>query len=122
MFRQTSIVYSFTAEGWHRWASAPLRCDYLRARHHHYFTFQITVEVKHGDRELEIIEAAREGRELMQRLFDEGVFELSSCEHIAETALQLIPLEEDGSPRDCEIVVLEDGLQGAKLVHRREVR
>jgi len=112
MDKTTFVVYTFTVEGMHRWIDAPEKYEYLRAAHHHYFVFTIEVEVRHDDREIEIIEAAQDGKRAMEACFGCGAFSIASCEQIAKAALNaLVPPD-----RQCTVTVLEDGIQGAKVV------
>lgn len=75
----TDIVVRFTAEGWHRWPAAPEQRAYLRESHRHMFYVDVTMEVRHHEREVEFHDLLDYAR----RQFGGGDFGAMSCETMA---------------------------------------
>jgi hypothetical protein len=80
------ILVSLQFEGIHRWKECPFKeVDFLKDYHRHIFYVEITKEVKHNDRDIEIIMLKREVLEFL------GTTPVhlgnQSCEDIAEKLL-----------------------------------
>lgn len=50
---KTTIHACFRVEGFHRWPEAEGQRDYLSSRHRHQFRYKASIDVLHGDREIE---------------------------------------------------------------------
>jgi hypothetical protein len=112
------IKVTTQAEGLHHWPGAPAGEDYLRQPHRHLFTVTIRMQVRHGDREIEINAFAR-------WLHDQALLSLAtpshnggpadfgtrSCEQLAEQVTDQIRTRH-GEDRWIECEVLEDGILG----------
>ncbi len=105
------IVLTLKVEGIHRWADCPYEdVEYLRETHRHIFHIKMWKEVKHDDRDIELIRFKRSvERSLVYRYYatDFGLhdFDTMSCEMIARELYNEFT---------CSAVeVLEDGENGA---------
>lgn len=101
-------VVRFTREGWHRWPDAPARRAYLGDSHRHLFHFEVTLQVKHDDREVEFHDLL----DVAKGIYHDGTdFGPLSCEAIATHVLSVVT---DRYPdRLCEVSVFEDAEVGA---------
>lgn len=112
---EASIV--LTAQ--HHWPEAPLKRKYLRHPHVHEFQITAWVEVHHGDREIEFHDLRDRLYTSAQRLAavkidDHGIIPYaghSSCEHLANKLLQMIPEAH-------RIRVMEDDSVGATVTRQ----
>lgn len=110
------IIVNLQVEGFHRWISCPNdnRISFLKNQHRHIFFITLKKEVRHNDRDIEIISFKREVISFLQKHFydSESItfvlnFEGRSCEDLAEILLNHF---------DCEMVrVLEDNENGAEI-------
>jgi hypothetical protein len=112
------------AEGLHHWPGAPGSEAYLRQPHRHLFTIEVRMQVRHGDREIEINALARwlrrdvlPGLSIAPGLGDPdghgGMpdFGAQSCEQLAERVAAALRARH-GPDRWIECEVLEDGILG----------
>lgn len=106
---KTNIIISFQVEGFHCWPDAPKEVAFLRDNHRHMFWIEAEKEVKHDDRDIEIIMFKREIQAKL--LFKYGgnngelILGSKSCEMLAKEILEEF---------DCERVkVTEDNENGA---------
>ena len=112
------ITVTTQAEGLHHWPGAPEAESYLRQPHRHLFTITIRMQVRHGDREIEINAFARWLHDqvlpsLATAPHDGGPadFGTRSCEQLAEQITGQIRTRH-GEDRWIECEVLEDGILG----------
>lgn len=112
------ITVAAQAEGLHHWPGAPEAESYLRQPHRHLFTITIRMQVRHGDREIEINAFARWLHDqvlpaLATASHDGGPadFGTRSCEQLAEQITGQIRTRH-GEDRWIECEVLEDGILG----------
>ena len=112
------ITVTTQAEGLHHWPGAPAAEGYLRQPHRHLFTVTVRMQVRHGDRELEINAFARWLHDqvlpsLAVKPRDGGPadFGTQSCEQLAEQVTGQIRTRH-GEDRWIECEVLEDGILG----------
>lgn len=101
-----AVVITTTVEGVHHWPECPIpEVNFLKDLHRHIFHVKAVKQVKHNDRDVEII--------MLKRCVDyylsafKGNFGDMSCEDIAEGLISEFDL------LNCE--VLEDGENGAYL-------
>ena len=124
--RTTAVKIKFTLPGIHHWPDAPPRREYLKQPHRHLFYFEVSVQVKKDDREIEFhdlqhlaktviietYERDREDRENIQ-------FGTESCEMIAAKLMSHLEGELDLRPETEAIMVVqvtEDDENGARVV------
>ena len=102
------ITYN-VIEGIHYWENAPVPVEYLKNAHRHNFIVRCKFEVKHDDRELEIIKQQNKINNFFKDKFGvPAMFEQMSCEMIAKQILSHF--------YDCvSCEVLEDGFGGAEV-------
>jgi hypothetical protein len=112
------IQVTTQAEGLHHWPGAPAGEDYLRQPHRHLFTVTVRLQVRHGDREIEINAFARWLHDqvlpaLAATPRDDGPadFGTNSCEQLAGQITEQIRARH-GEDRWIEVEVLEDGILG----------
>jgi hypothetical protein len=105
-------------EGLHHWAGAPVGEGYLRQPHRHLFTFEVRMQVRHSDREIEVNALARwlqhdvlPGLGTMARPGLPPDFGAQSCEQLAERVTSALRARH-GTRRWIECEVLEDGILG----------
>lgn len=107
------VVTKNYIEGLHYWKDAPTHLDYLRNKHRHVFYICCYWEVKHNDREIEIIETQKEVDSYFKKYYSNKYnmcdFENMSCEDICNELLS--HYKEKGLKR---VKVLEDGQGGAE--------
>lgn len=107
------VVTKNYIDGLHYWKDAPDHLDYLRNKHRHVFCIFCYWEVKHNDREIEIIETQKEVDIHFKKYYSNKYsmcdFENMSCEDICNELLERY--EGRGLKR---ITVLEDGQGGAE--------
>lgn len=115
------ITVTTQAEGLHHWPGAPEAESYLRQPHRHLFTITIRMQVRHGDREIEINAFARWLHDqvlpsLASASHDGGPadFGTRSCEQLAEQITGQIRTRH-GEDRWIECEVLEDGILGGGI-------
>ena len=110
---KTSVQIKLQVEGTHRWAGCNIEeVAYLRETHRHVFFITCEKEVRHSDRDIEIISFKRAVKEYMlARYFDDKrglcTFGEMSCEMIAQELLQEFGL--------FMCSVLEDNENGARV-------
>lgn len=87
----TNIVVKLQIEGFHYWKDAPKEVSFLRDNHRHIFHFEIEKEVKHDDRDIEIILFKRKVETYVREKYKDadGVcqFESKSCEMLAKEVM-----------------------------------
>jgi len=120
------VTCQMQAEGLHWWSEAPAQVGFLRAPHRHVFHIHVKLEVFHEDREVEFIQLKHHTGDAVTALHQmqhearlpetKGPINLGSCESIAEwVANELLDkyyvVGQD--PRRIEVLVLEDGENGA---------
>ena len=105
------IWVTFRKEGIHCYPAAPEGVEFLRHPHRHMFHFQVELEVKHDDRDVEFILFKRE----LEALYDGGTMQLDykSCEMMARELAEYVI--DNYSDRDVAIEVSEDGENGCRL-------
>jgi len=116
---EAQVVVSLQMDGIHSWPSCPFEeVAFLRNEHRHVFHIKCWKNVRHNDRDVEIIMLKRRIQETMIEYWGEpsknpGVrmpilkFGAMSCEMIAEKLIHTFDLS------SCE--VLEDGENGALI-------
>lgn len=114
MLTYVRVVTDF--EALHRWPGAPDVESYLREPHRHLFTVDVRLEVKHGDRELEINRMRRWLDSYLAGWIDPPDTGLPtigshSCEMIAKVVVDAL-WRRYGVERAVRVEVLEDGLLG----------
>ena len=107
---KTYVITYNQFEGIHYWKDAPAPVGYLQNPHRHNFIIQCKFQVKHDDRDLEII---IQQNKIKNFLFDRyglpAMFGTMSCEMIAKEILLYF--------KQCVACrVLEDGFGGAEVV------
>lgn len=110
------VIVKTSFEGLHHWPEG--HPDFLRNPHRHKFEVEAHIEVRHDNREIEIIGAKwlidriiKDGWSLIDGLLD---LDETSCEQICTYIVN--NLEQNyGRDRQYEVSVLEDGELGAKL-------
>lgn len=112
------ILATAQAEGLHHWPGAPGGEEYLRQPHRHLFTVTVRMQVRHGDREVEINAFARWlHSQVLPSLAAATAaggpadFGTQSCEQLAERITGEIRARH-GDDRWIECEVLEDGILG----------
>lgn len=108
------IIVKLTIEGTHQWTDCNLsEVDYLRSEHRHIFHIQATKNVKHTDRDIEIIKLKHEIDSFLKKKFYNKnkrlcLFERRSCEDIAYLIWDKF---------NCHsVTVLEDNENGAEII------
>mgnify|MGYP007029251346 FL=1 len=108
-----NVITKNYIEGLHCWKDAPNHLDYLRNKHRHIFHVHCYWEVKHNDREIEIIETQKEVDNYFKKYYSNKYnmcdFENMSCEDICNELLGCY--KEKGLK---QVLVLEDGQGGAE--------
>jgi hypothetical protein len=107
----TSVVVTFTAEGFHRWPEAPAPRAYLAARHRHLFHVRVEVETTHADRDIE----CHDLRDFCVEAFGRGDMGTQSCEMMAEGLAQKVTRQ--FGDRRVKVEVMEDGEVGGNVTH-----
>jgi len=79
-----TIIVKWSARGFHCWPDAKEvtegRRDYLASRHRHLFYYKVSVEVGHGDREIEFHDLLDLARSFTEQRTEHGS---RSCEMLA---------------------------------------
>lgn len=98
----TLIWVTFKLPGIHCYPNAPEDVAYLRSPHRHMFGFKVSIEVFHGDRELEF----HQFKNWLVSLYQQGTLELNhkSCEMISDELAEHIV----GKYPDRKIVITVD--------------
>jgi hypothetical protein len=105
----TTVVVTFTAEGFHRWPGASPHRAYLATRHRHLFHVRVEVEASHSDREVE----CHDLRSFCLEAFPGGDMGSQSCEMIAEDLAQKVTRR--FGERRVMVEVMEDGEVGGRF-------
>lgn len=128
MSRISYVRLTTAAEGLHCWPGATEPDAYLAAPHRHLFTVEVDLQVHLDDREIEINAATRWLASLLptftarpHRAGAPPDFGRQSCEQLAGRVLDAL-LERHGRDRWYRCAVLEDGLLGAGVEWRPEIR
>ena len=136
--KKTFVIATTEFDGQHHWPDAPEVVAHLRNPHRHMFHVSVTVQVFHGDRELEIIQLKHLVEGYFKERFptihpDSNTLELGSqsCEMLANDLLEMLEaytdnsddamsvdelLDNVGRTRSIIVKVLEDGENGG-MVH-----
>jgi hypothetical protein len=111
-----SIGVKFTREGVHRYPAAatdPRLADvaFLAHPHRHIFHFEVDIDVRHNERDIEFIQFKR----YVEGLYNTGSLDAGSksCETLAEDLLRAVNLRYPG--RAIEVSVSEDGENYARI-------
>lgn len=108
---QKRIVVKLQVEGTHNWSDCDIdEVDFLRHTHRHLFYIRVEKEVKHNNRDIEIIKLKHDIKEFLDfYYYKQNVrthcFGDYSCEDIAEIILKRFDLN--------LVEVLEDNENGA---------
>lgn len=108
---RTFITVKARKEGIHFWKDAPPEVHFLKNPHRHEFHFNVWIEVKHDDRELEFILVKR----FIESVLPPYEWGGKSCEMAAQDLSEAIK-NKYGCDRELIIEVLEDGENGSILV------
>jgi len=106
------VIVRLQFEGVHHWNDCPHEdVEFLRYAHRHVFHVEATKEVRHNDRDIEIVRFKRSIKDYIEEFFYEDIEELylgdQSCEMMAEEILKKF---------DCQKVrILEDNENGAEI-------
>jgi hypothetical protein len=100
----------------HYWPDAPKIVSHLRNKHRHTFYFETTVQVYHGNRNLEFYMV----RDFIQTKLDKLSHDIqsTSCEQLGILVIELIHTKYGDRSVTC--VVSEDQQNAAKIVYRKE--
>lgn len=117
--KSMSIVVRFQKEGIHCYPAAATNpklkdVEFLAHPHRHIFHFEVSIEVRHEDREIEFIQFKR----WLESLYKEDVLQLNykSCEMISDELADTI---NDKYPnRMLSIGVFEDGENGSMTTYK----
>lgn len=104
---QSDIVIRFQQEGFHQWHEATGERSYLAHRHRHLFHVEVSLEVRHDDREVELHDL----RDFCISRFPGGEMGGKSCEQMAEELGHLI--RQQYPDRQVSVGFFEDGDCGA---------
>jgi hypothetical protein len=117
--KRTSVWFTFSFEGFHRWPEAPEWCGFLSSRHRHLFNVRVEVPVSHVDRDIEFITTKRELSRHVADTWPGGELGAMSCEALAgQLAEQMIGRYGLGW---ATVEVDEDGENGARVALAAEV-
>jgi hypothetical protein len=108
------IHLKFDWVGVHFWSDAPAEQSWLRHPHRHRFYAEVSLEVKHDDRELEFFRVLDQiHARLVPALSgeDNNGYDPKSCEQMAEWILDTL-LDWYGDDRQGQVLVLEDNENG----------
>lgn len=111
-----TIFVRFQKEGIHKYPGAPDEVAFLRNEHRHMFHFEVEMEVKHDNREVEFIMLKRE----LDALYGNKTLSLDfkSCEMICDDLYSY--LYRRYGNRFYKIEVSEDGENGARAVYGKD--
>lgn len=110
---KTNIIINTQVEGIHNWPGCDIKeVEFLKFPHRHIFHICCKKEVKHDDRDVEIINLKRQINQVLSQVYgsaETGVlmFGSKSCEMLARELLLTFELEY------CSF--LEDGENGAEV-------
>lgn len=115
-------------EGIHNYPDAPEEVDYLRLPHRHIFHVDVTIEVKHDDRDIEFIMLKHKIDKYIEKYLDNNkVWNMGrkSCEQVADDIVMFLclqycvdPKQEKTTNRYIKVSVFEDGENGATVERR----
>lgn len=115
-FARRTIWVRFQREGIHCYPAAGTDPEledvkFLASPHRHIFHFEVTISVKHNDRDIEFIQFKR----WLEGLFDNSVLQLDhkSCEMISDD--MFVEIASKYPNREIIITVSEDNENGATL-------
>ena len=110
----TEIVVTLSFEGIHCWPECPFEeVAFLRSPHRHIFTVQALAEVRHSDRDIEIIMLKRSIQRYLRETYgDPCQLGRMSCEMLAGVLADQFGLS--------SCTVLEDGENGAKVTTKTQ--
>lgn len=119
MYQRTYVSVKTQFEGLHQWKDAPDEVGFLRDLHRHLFKVEVSVEVKHDDREIEFFILRRDVDSIIQGYLcvQERAARLpivGSCEMVAREILEGLIDKYDG--RTLIVAVSEDGENEASIV------
>lgn len=101
-------VVRFTVAGFHCWPDAPMWRAYLRERHRHLFHFEVSLEVRHNERDVEFHDLLTLCQDQYPATMEFGD---RSCEAIAEELIGVLKFHYPD--RRMSVGVFEDGEVGA---------
>lgn len=110
----TFVTVRFEIVGFHHWSGAPPARDYLASNHRHKFYIEVSVEVTHDDREIELHDLLIFCKRNFTSTAAGENFSDQSCEMIAKHLLNSVT-REYGSRR-VTVSVFEDGEVGAEVI------
>jgi len=113
-----NIWVSFQKEGIHAYPAAltdPALADvsFLGSPHRHVFHFEVTIGIKHNDRDIEFIQFKR----FLESLYSDDIVQLDSksCEMIADDLYERIAMRYPN--RKVGIKISEDGENGCNIFY-----
>lgn len=137
MEQKTKILKTITVrtefEGIHNYPEAPEEVYYLRSPHRHIFHVEVTIEVKHDDRDIEFIMLKHKIDKYIEKYLDNNkVWNMGSksCEQVADDIVMFLYLQYCVDPiyiryktimtnnRYIKVSVFEDGENGATVERR----
>lgn len=108
----TQVFVRFQVERLHCWPDADDEVKYLRTIHRHMFHWEVSVDVKHDDREIEFIQFRYECMSVV-----DGVVpwkSTMSCEQMANAFIDRMKFKYKN--RTFQVTVSEDGENGAIVI------
>ena len=109
---KTSIIVKLQVEGVHCWPDCDIEeVSFLKQPHRHIFHIACKKEVRHDDRDIEIIQFKHRIHDYLRAKYSNGnmcEFGAMSCEMLARELMQFFGL--------CYCSVLEDNENGAEIV------
>ena len=132
MEQKTKILKTITVrtefEGIHNYPEAPKEVYYLRLPHRHIFHVEVTIEVKHDDRDIEFIMLKHKIDKYIEKYLDDNnVWNMGrkSCEQVADDIVVFLYLQycvdpkyKQATNRYIKVSVFEDGENGATVERR----
>lgn len=115
---KTFIDVPVRVVGWHQWPEATALRSYLATPHRHVFHVRVTLEVAHGEREVEFHDLQDAAADMLNRLGKPHAsgtgrdFGAMSCERIAVAMVNALRLKY-GVAREVRVSVREDDEVGA---------
>lgn len=105
-------IVKLQREGFHCWPEAPQAVAFLRNPHRHMFYFEVWIEQRHDDRDIEYIGFKHYMDKLAQDILRD-LGDSKSCEMIARSMKEQI--EKTYLDRHVKVKVLEDNENGAMV-------
>lgn len=112
--RKMWVDVSFQFEGLHCWPNAPDTVAHLRSSHRHVFHCDVSLEVFHGDREVEF-QLLKQDLQRVVSMWDHNLG-AKSCEHMADQLIDYLEAQYCKKQKRAMLVsVSEDGENGATI-------